>query len=71
MKPNDVTVNMVVHSLDDFAVIAWIDVSKDACGLPPWEAPAMIAEKRKLFFPFFSQDAIKQKLDSLWRETAT
>ncbi len=37
-------------------VIAWIDVSQDASGLPPWETPVMIAERRFLFlsFLFFS-----------------
>ncbi len=27
-------------------------------GLPPWEAPVMIAEKRKLFFSFWSASCL-------------
>ncbi len=31
----------------------WAMAYGHSSGLPPWEAPIIIAEKRKLFFSFF------------------
>ncbi len=43
-----------IQIVDEYASLMVVCQS----GLPPWEAPVMIAEKRKLFFSFWSASCL-------------